>query len=75
MTSHELIDNLRTWIENGDDEHAMANIDGIADEPYEGAGYCSCSWCQREYPTLRAALELAESTRSADSGLLERESK
>lgn len=65
MTNAELAANIRAWIEIEDDEHDMANIDGIADEPYEGAGYCSCSWCQRERPTLEAALKLAVSSEEA----------
>ena len=48
ITAAQLRDYVKTWFEYGHD-------DGSIDEPYEGAGYCTCIDCQEMMPRLEAA--------------------
>lgn len=52
ITAHE----LRQWVK---DFFEYGHDDGI-DEPYEGAGYCSCAMCQEIVPRMEAAAATIE---------------
>ena len=55
MLRADTVKRIREHMELLDEEHEE-------EEPYEGAGYCTCRSCQKEWPILRGALQLLDPT-------------